>query len=460
MKRPFKTSAFVRRFFTVLLLLCGLNGWAQQYNNEWIRFDQTYYKFQVGTAGLYRIPKSALDNAGIGNTPVQFFELWSNGKMVPFYPSVATGILPANGYLEFWGEANDGKADKAMYRSAASQHTEKTSLISEVSSYFLTVNTTQTGFRFSELPNDPDASVLPVEPYFMYTAGSYFRNRINPGFAAVVGEYVYSSAYDKGEYWSSAPFSPSAPLGSAIGGLAVYGAGPSSQFKYGASGNALNARTISVIVNGTTVNDTLMDFFNDVNATVVLPTALIAGGTANVQFKNNSSVTTDRMVVSYYELIYPRQFDFGATKNFKFSLPAKTAGYLLEITNFNTGGVAPTLYDLSTGKRFVGNIAVGGKVRFALPGSTVPSDYVLCSNESNNVASIGAVAAKTFVDYSNAANQGTYIIISHPSLYNGTNGGNPVAEFANYRQSTAGGSYVSRVVDINELVDQFAFGIK
>ena len=98
----------MKRFFTLLLLLCGLNGFAQQYNNEWIRYDQTYYKFQIGTAGLYRIPKSVLDAAGIGNTPVEFFELWSNGKMVPFYPSVPTGVLPANGYLEFWGEGNDG----------------------------------------------------------------------------------------------------------------------------------------------------------------------------------------------------------------------------------------------------------------------------------------------------------------------------------------------------------------
>ena len=217
---------FMKRIFTLLLILCGLNGWAQQYNNEWIKFNQTYYKFQIGTSGLYRISKTVLDAAGIGNTPVEFFELWCQGKMVPFYPSVASGILPADGYIEFWGEANNGKADKAMYRFPLISTLTRSALYTDVASYFLSVNTSQTGFRYSQRPNDPDASVLPVEPYFMYTAGNYFRNLINPGFAAVVGEYVYSSSYDKGEYWSSPAFTPSAPLYSTLSNLVVYGSGP------------------------------------------------------------------------------------------------------------------------------------------------------------------------------------------------------------------------------------------
>ncbi|HTE27843.1 putative type IX secretion system sortase PorU2 [Flavitalea sp.] len=450
----------MKRFFTLLLLLCGLNGFAQQYNNEWIRFDQTYYKFQIATAGLYRIPKSVLDVAGIGNTPVEFLELWSNGKMVPFYPSVPTGVLPANGYLEFWGEGNDGKPDKPLYRSAASQHTDKISLISGYASYFLSVNTSQTGFQFKDRTNNPDISPLPVEPYFMHTAGNYFSSQLNPGFAAVVGEYVYSSSYDKGEYWSSSPFTPSAPLNSSIGVQAVYAAGPQSTFKYGASGNALNARTIRVSVNGSVVNDTLMDYFNDINATVAIPTSLITSGTATIQMVDNSVVTTDRVVSSYYEIIYPRLFDFGNTSNFKFELPARLAGFLLEVTNFNAGAAAPVLYDLSTGKRFIGNISVPGKVRFALPGSNVPIKYVLSSQDAANINSIATVATKKFVDYSLVANQGTFLVISHPSLYNGSTGNNPVNDYANYRQTSAGGGYVSKIVDIDELVDQFAFGIK
>ena len=37
---------------------------------------------------------------------------------------------------------------------------------------------------------------------------------------------------------------------------------------------------------------------------------------------------------------------------------------------------------------------------------------------------------------------------------------NPVADYMNYRSSAAGGSYNAQMYDINELTDQFAFGIQ
>jgi hypothetical protein len=38
----------------------------------------------------------------------QNFQIWRNGKQVPLFTSVATGTLGATGYIEFWGEKNDG----------------------------------------------------------------------------------------------------------------------------------------------------------------------------------------------------------------------------------------------------------------------------------------------------------------------------------------------------------------
>ena len=137
----------MKKIFTLLLLFAAFSAGAQQFNNEWIRFNQTYYKFRVGSNGLFRIPKSALDAAGIGNTQIEFFELWRNGEQVPFYPSVPSGVLPANGYIEFWGRINDGKPDNPMYRDPAYQHTTATSLVSDSSTYFLSVNANQSGFR-------------------------------------------------------------------------------------------------------------------------------------------------------------------------------------------------------------------------------------------------------------------------------------------------------------------------
>src|SRR3954463_7194846 len=102
----------MKRFFTILFILTNITCFAQQqFNNEWIEdYSKTYYKFKVGSTGLYRIPQAALETAGLGTVPAEQFKLFRNGKEIPLYTSASSGVLPLNGYIEFWGEANDGEA--------------------------------------------------------------------------------------------------------------------------------------------------------------------------------------------------------------------------------------------------------------------------------------------------------------------------------------------------------------
>lgn len=451
----------MKRIFTLLLMLAALSVAAQSYNNEWIRFNQTYYKFKVAREGLMRIPKTLLDAVNLGNTQVQNFELWRNGAKVPFYPSVASGTLPANGYLEFWAQPNDGKPDKAMYRDPAFQHSDKYSLISDTAVYFLSVNTDQSGARYVDVVNNVGGPVPPVEPYFMYTAGNYFKNRINQGFAVDLKEYLYSSSYDRGEYWSSGDIYPATSFIITLNGLSAYTVGPDATLKFGASGNALNPRTVKATVNGVVVKDAVMDYFNDLVSTATFPVSQLASGNVSVQFTNGSPVSTDRMVISEFEITYPREFKFGNAKNFRFTLPAKGAGYFLAIREFTYGSTPPVLYDMAAGERYVGDITTTpGSILFALPGSSVARDLLLVSEEADNITAVSSLTAKTFINYGLAANQGDYMIISHPSLYVGTSGNNPVNDYKAYRESQAGGSHTVIIADIDELVDQFAFGIK
>jgi hypothetical protein len=451
----------MRKIFTLLLLIAGYTVAAQQYNNEWINYNQTYYKFKVGKTGVFRIPKSTLDAVGIGNTQVEFFELWRNGQRVPFYTSVASGTLPANGYLEFWGLLNDGKPDKALYRDPAFQHTDHNSLITDTSSYFLSINTNQTGFRYITVTNNVAGNVLPAEPYFIYTTGIYNKNRVNQGYASVAGEYVYSSSYDNGEFTASRDITPTSPLSLNQANFHPYlGGPPNATLRFGAAGNAWNPRTVKVRVNGTEVKDTLMDYFNDVHTSVQVPVTMLSPGTVTVQFNNTSLVGTDRMCISYHDFTYPHVFNFNNQFNFEFTLPAKPAGYFLQITNFNTGGVAPILYDLTNGERFVGDIAVAGMVRFALPGKVTDRQLVLINSNASNTTAVTSLTTRQFTRFNLAANQGDYIIISNPVLHVGTSGNDPVQDYKNYRQTPTGGGYTVLVADVDDLIDQFAFGIK
>ncbi len=442
----------------LLFLFIATGAAAQQFNNEWIDFSKVYYKFKIAETGLYRISQPVLNAAGLGNVPVQQFKLYRNGAEVPLYTSVSAGTLPANGYIEFWGEMNDGKPDRALYREAAGQHTDKWSLQTDTAVYFLTA-TAAVNARLADVPNQVAGNTLRSEPYFTYTAGTYFKNRINLGYASPVGEYLYSSSYDRGEFWSTEDIYPSNPVQTTIPNLFPATNGPAASVRFGASGNAQNSRSVRVSLNGTVVKDVQMDYFNDTVTQAAIPLSLIASGSASLQVNNTSPSGNDRMAVSFVEVTYPRLFNFGGSKNFTFDLPAKNEGYYLEISNFSFGAVAPVLYDLDGKERYTGDVA-GNVVRFVLPGSGVGRRLVLVSEEAANIRPVLSLTTKNFINFGTGANQGNYLIISNPILYGGSNGNNPVNDYRNYRASAAGGSFNAHLYEIDELVDQFAFGIK
>jgi len=448
----------MRKLFTLLTLLYSLTGFGQAYNNEWIKPSQTYYKLKIGSDGLYRIPQTTLASLGFSATPAEQFQLWRNGKQIPLYTSSATGALPGSGYIEFWGQGNDGKPDAVLYRDPAYQHVDKINLINDTSVYFLTVNSASSNQRITDAVNNVAGNTLSAEPYFMYTYGKYWKARLNPGYAAVVGEYVYSSSFDKGEFWGSATLSPSGLVTDASAALYPYNSGPNVNFRFGAVGNALNARTIQARINGSTVKDTTCDYFNDLVTSTSFPVSVISSGNANLEFDNTSAVSTDRCVISFYEMNYPRQFNFGGQNNFSFSLPGRSQGYFLQITNFNYGGAAPVLYDYTYQVRYTGDLSTPGTVKFALPAAAQDRQLILISEDASAYVSVApsSFVTKNFIDFTNTANQGNYLIISNKALFGN---GNPVEAYRQYRASAAGGGFNAKIIDIDELVDQFAFGI-
>lgn len=456
----------MKRILLFLFIVIGLAAQSQQFNNEWIDYNKTYYKFKVGATGVYRISQPALATIGLGSSPAESFQLWRNGKQIPIYTSVQAGAMGAGDYIEFWGEKNDGKPDNIMYRVADYQLSDKWSLQTDTVAFFLTINSGSSNLRLQPTANIIPGSPVP-EPYFMYTSGKYYHNRLNQGYAQVVGENVYSSAYDAAEGWASPDVNKgdAASLVETMNNLSVYtGAGaPDASFRINASGlNGLNPRTFRVKINGDSILGQEMNFFDYVKVNKTIPLSLIAGGTATITVTNQSSVVaSDRMVVAQMELTYPRQFNFGNATNFPFSLPANISGNYLEIINFNYGSSTPVLYDLTNGKRYVADIiSTPGVIKVALEGSALDRDLLLVSEEVATITNVTSFQQRNFVNYGLAANQGDYLIITHPALLNGSGGSQPINDYKNYRSSAAGGSYNAKIYMIDELVDQFAFGIK
>jgi hypothetical protein len=448
-----------------LLLICcaclmHLALQAQVYNNEWIDFSKTYYKLKVGKTGLHRVSKAELAAAGLGEVPVEQLQLWRNGVEVPLYTTVAAGALPVGGFVEFWGERNDGKPDRPLYRKPEFLLSDVYSLHTDTSVYFLTLNAAGQNRRLAATANNVTGNTLPAEKFFTHTLVQAFNNQQNAGFALDLDQYLYSAAYDLGEGYSSAFLGPNASNSINLGNLFVAPGAGQALFKITVAGNRTAERRYRVRINNDSIAGGAVNFFEAATDSVPVPLSVMSSATNNITVTNLSATAADRLAIYQYSITYPRQFNFGNAANFEFSLPAANRSRYLEITNFNTGGQPPVLLDLNNGLRLVGDIGVAGRVRIMVPPLAQPGRMVLYSQAAANLTAVGGLQTRRFVNYREPVNQGNYLLVSNPLLFNEGNGLNAVRSYADYRRSVVGGGYNAVVYDIEELTDQFGFGIK
>ena len=453
----------MRKIF-LILIICFLHfiTVAQQYYNEWIDYSKTYYKFKIATTGLCRINQSSLPLA-LKNAAVEQLQLWRNGKEIPIYTSTPSGVLPEGGYIEFYGERNDGLPDRNLYKNANDQLSTSLSLETDTVAYFLTLNT-GTNQRITDAVNNVSDNTLPAEPYFLYHYHYDYQKIINRGRAGYYGTNVYSSTYDIGEWWSSNDFYPNSPLTLSAGNL--YAANASSitpQLKVSFAGtsvvNGAN-RTMVVYVHGAEVINS--------NSILTMDAGVLSGNvdvslisTVNTVFTFSiiNNMINDHVVAGFVDLSYARQFVFDGTSKFAFELPATGTGNYLKITNFNAGSSTPVLYDLTNKKRYTANASLAGTLQFALPPSAVDRQLVLLSEDASATQLITNFVQRNFLNLASTSNQADYIIISSKTLI-GNDANSPVQQYAAYRGGTQGGAFNVKVYDIDELVDQFAYGIK
>ena len=460
----------MRKLFIILLLLtCGkLLAQQQPYNNEWIDYSKTYYKFKVGTTGLYRIPQILLKStllsngtANLASIPAEQFQLWRNGKQIPLSTSIVTGLLGANDYIEFWGEKNDGQPDKYLYRSPEYQQSDRVSLQTDTAAFFLTFDpVTTNNLRYTATTNDVASNTLPALPYFMYSLRYNFRDYINRGLATNVGENVYSASYDRGEFLSTNEIQlANSPYTVTNNNLFVATTGPAATLTAGFAANSLDTRSIQLSLNNNLLlNPQLGSFGAGVFTNASVPLSTVSSNNASFSIKIITSDSFDRVVCSFIDFQYPRQFNFGGSSSFPFSLPASAQGNYIEISNFNAGSSTPVLYDITNMRSYTANTAVAGLLRFVIQPTNSTSNFVLVNEDAANSTQVSSLQQRSFINFASTANQGDYLIISNKILMAGSI--NEVAAYQSYRSSTAGGSFNAKVYDIDELVDQFAFGIK
>ena len=445
----------MKRYFTILLALFVSptflqaqmwNGTDTLYGNEWINYDQSYFKIMVAEDGMYRIPQSALVNAGIDVNAINGtnFQLFHNGEEAPIYVSTES-ILGANDYIEFYGEKNRDELDRYLYNNPDIELLNpEYSLFTDTSAYFLTWDqSTQTANRFQSVQNDLTNLPSP-EQYFMHEEKVVFSSE---NIKENITNGIYFSTYGRGEGFANG-FTTSVEVSLS----------PDHIFT-GVNQSNVNIRLatsdgnhqLSIGLNGDEIKYDEPNGFTLQQYDINITTSELTGDD-KVQIDGTFD-SYDRHAVANVVLNYPRSFNFDNQESFKFKIKASASPLYLEIENFNAGSKT-ILYDLTNNIRIETQID-GNIVKVKLPPSI--QERTLCLINNNSGSTQVGLQTTNFVDLSES--DAEFIIISNKALFNDGNGTNWVQEYANYRSSMQGGDYPSRVIEIQQLYDQFAYGI-
>ncbi len=460
-----------RYLLLVVFTACGIMGFAQPYKNEWIDYSKTYYKFPVAAEGLYRISKSALTTASLSDVNARDFQLWRDGEQQPIFTTEATGPLAADGYIEFYGRPLDGKQDADLFPDPENHVYKDLSFFSDTAWYFLTVNSASANLRFTNEVNSVGTTTLLPDSFFMHTSSiDFFRGgfsyNYNYGYGVAPEPLpsqliLRSSIWDQGEGFASTPFNKSSPMIINMSSMQAFKNGPAMKLFTSVVGAWIYNRNISVSMNDSVVYNVFVPGLQQRKQTISnIPLSRITNDAVAFKYTSDLDSWPERSQANALYLTYPRSFSFGNNRVFAFNLSANTNGNHLRIGRFSPGAQPAILLDLTNYKRYTAVSKGSDSSLLAIAPSATDRKLVL-ANQADFLKQVSAatITPVQFVDYSKTENQGDYLIITSNLLRN-YNGTDQVEAYKNYRSSAAGGGFKAKVVDVEQLYDQYALGVR
>lgn len=454
---------------TILMLLLGAvlpSFWAQPYANSWINYNQQYLKFKVVETGIYRISQATLLAAGVplSNIDARNIQIFGRGEELPLYiEGEDDGTFDANDFIEFYAQRNDGWYDEAFYGSPENHPNPYYSLINDTIHYFLTWNNSINNNRYA-LETDVSFSGFTPIDYFMkeevqyFSDGDYYDGET---VAAGISGSLTKYGYDPAEGWFDVSYNVG---GSTVKSLVTdnaYSSGPDATIDAVVLGESNFAPVIGDhhlrVTGGSSIFDSVFEGYQKIDIQLVIPSNEL-GVTTDVAFTsiNDLGTSVDRQAVAYVKITYPHSMNLGgaSTVNHIFldDNTNQSKSYI-DFTNFSPNG-SVIFYDLTSERRITVE-QNGSSYRCLVPNSGQQKECILTS--SGDVSAITVLepvnATGTFTDYSVSIVDSAFLIVTHASLLT------EAANYANYRNTSVNNAQNALVIDVEELYDQFAYGI-
>lgn len=433
---------------------------AQTYGNEWINYSQSYFKFKVRKEGIYRINYTTLVQAGvpIGTFDPRGFQLFSRGEEQHiFVKNESTGLFSQGDYIEFYANHNDGWFDGQLYNTPGTHANPYYSLFNDTATYYLTWNNTLSNRRLTIEEDETFINYSPM-PYFWAVN---HQNYTNEYFYGETNDYGSTDAeYVTGEGWFNDDFVMGGSITKGLLTPNFYASGPAATLTTKVIGASMPVHHLNISMPGHVI-DTMYSGYKVLTFSRQIPANLLTTSGIAVTFAsvNNPNSTADRSTFAYLRLKYPQLFSFSNSVTARMYLPDAQgqSKALLNISNFYVAANdTALLYDITNNKKI--KVVKSGSVYKAL----VPNAggeklcFLSSTGQLNYVVNLMPVNTSLqnfarFTDFSEAPhNQSDYLIITHKLL---------MAEAEQYRDYRNSTGYTVLIADIDELYDQFAYGI-
>jgi len=463
-------------------LSCAAIG--QPFGNEWIDYisNQRYLKFEVAHSGIYRIDRSTLNFALQQTSPatnlnsidprsIQVFAFGSEQRI--HIEGQNDGSFDSGDFIELYCRSNDGSLEAAFYPSENDQTNPYYSLYSDTVTYFITWLTdgsfsTQ---RYNTIPYT-GAAVSPM-PYMLIERLQNFTTQYNDG--ENIGAGVTNALYHGGKGWVSKIFGYN---GNSEPTLAA------TKFTTKNAFTGIGAPNISVEIGVVGMNqgaggpdahhvrfrrnngggfvqfsEVYLESYAYKRHTAQITIGVLPADQLQVDAYTNATgagneTSSDYSALSFVKCTFPHELDVSGEdlSTLAFISPQSSTQFHFNLSNW--GADATTyLYDPDLGRRYECTQS-GTTLKTNLEAGTRRQLIVQKESDVVQLGSSDLVTAGNagkFADVQSIQKDSAFLLVHHKDLLSSANA------YATYRNSTTGGRVVQ--VDIQELYDQFAYGI-
>lgn len=412
---------------------------ATMFGNEWISYDQIYLRIPVGSDGWYVMNYEELISNGLGAEDLisNSLIMYHNGEQIPLQVST-DGLFSSSDQIAFYGRKNRTDLEEFLFYDPERQIlNSQYSLFTDTSIYFLTIEPDTEPIRYRNAGHNMEVekgSAVWKNEKKVYSDQFYTQapqGIINPdfndleGFATPFATEITREVEVESEKWT----------------------GDSIYLDIGAATD-LNTRSYSLFINDENYKEISGELVQSAHhVRVALPAEKVG---KKISIKLQCKESTERVALTYIDVLFQASTsDLELSDTDVFWVRTEGLNHRIE---FIGESPYPRLYNLSQNLVFEPQSTEAGAV------------YNLTGNKNDEYSffnikdSIQGIRSVTFSDY--LSGDFDYLIVTSEYLRKEPLSEDEIAAYANYRGSDEGGGFRVKIVSIEQLQDQYIYGVQ